>query len=402
MHAEGATRLLPTRLLHAEGATRLLPVSRDAEGAARLSPGGAEGATRLLPTMNLDAEGATSLLPVTQNRSRSPIRSEAGPLCGPDARVVEGSARSPPRPARLSSGDPGGLLRVGFWFTHQEHLEKARNLSHPMDSANPIAPQTLEVLRKYMTSSPSELSMARRLALLKVRLLVRTLDKDEAQLHKQFPPWYEKVVASKKILAWKRLLEENNYDDLEVANFLLKGCPLVGTSDLPGAFDPKIVPAKMTESELRATSIARRTAMVHSHRTIETEHASHLEKATAEEVERGFLDGPYTEEQVSEKLGTKHWCAVRRFVLVQGAELKLRPIDDCAEAQLNDAYTSTIKLRMMDSDYVSALALRIARAEADRAADLGVEPRAWVGKTLDLTKAYKQLPIEPKHRDLCV
>ena len=142
--------------------------------------------------------------------------------------------------------------------------------------------------------------------------------------------------------------------------------------------------------------------MMQSHRTTEAEHANHLEKATAEEVERGFLDGPYTEDQVSEKLGTKYWSAVRRFVLVQGAELKLRPIDDCAEAQLNDAYTSTIKLRMMDSDYVSALALRIAKLEADRAAKLGVEPRAWVGKTLDLTKAYKQLPLERAHRDLCV
>ena len=142
--------------------------------------------------------------------------------------------------------------------------------------------------------------------------------------------------------------------------------------------------------------------MMQSHRTTEAEHANHLEKATAEEVERGFLDGPYTEDQVYEKLGTKYWSAVRRFVLVQGAELKLRPIDDCAEAQLNDAYTSTIKLRMMDSDYVSALALRIAKLEADRAAKLGVEPRAWVGKTLDLTKAYKQLPLERAHRDLCV
>ena len=91
----------------AEGATRLLPVNRDAEGAARLSPGDAEGATRLLPVnrdaegatrllpTNSDAEGATRLLPVNQDRSRSPIRSEAGPLCGPDAQVVEGSARTP-------------------------------------------------------------------------------------------------------------------------------------------------------------------------------------------------------------------------------------------------------------------------------------------------------------------
>eukprot|EP00439_Symbiodinium_sp_Y106_P035094 s7797_g4.t1 len=253
-----------------------------------------------------------------------------------------------------------------------------------------------------MSSSARELEMARRLSLLKVRLLVRSLEKDEAELHKQFPPWYEKVVASKKILTWKRLLEEQGYDDLGVTKFMLEGCPLVGTSDLPDAFDPKIVPAKMTEEELRLTSQARRKAMSHSCRTMEAEHVEHLEKATTEEVERGFLDGPFTEEQVSEKLGTTRWSAIRRFVLVQGAELKLRPIDDCAEAQLNDAYTSTIKLRTMDSDYVSALALRITKLEAERAARLGVSPRPWVGKTLDLTKAYKQLPILPAHRDLCV
>ena len=51
-----------------------------------------------------------------------------------------------------------------------------------------------------MSGSAKELEMARTLSLLKVRLLVRSLEKDEAELHKQFPPWYEKVVASKKIL----------------------------------------------------------------------------------------------------------------------------------------------------------------------------------------------------------
>ena len=313
--------------------------------------------------------------------------------------------RSSARPAGSTStprGCAGNVNKVGFWFSPKEHLERAKGLRHPMDTANPVADQTQDVLERYMSSSAKELEMARRLSLLKVRLLVRSLEKDEAELHKQFPPWYEKVVASKKILTWKKLLEEQGYDDIGVTKFLLEGCPLVGTSDLPDAFDPKIVPAKMTEEELRLTSQARRKAMSHSCRTMEAEHVEHLKKATTEEVERGFLDGPFTEEQVSEKLGTTRWSAIRRFVLVQGAELKLRPIDDCAEAQLNDAYTSTIKLRMMDSDYVSALALRITKLEAERAARLGVSPRPWVGKTLDLTKAYKQLPILPAHRDLCV
>ena len=295
-----------------------------------------------------------------------------------------------------------GAVKVGFWFSPEEHMERAKQLAHPMDSANPIAPETLEVLDEYMKASTSELALKRRLALLKVKLLVRSLEKEEQELHASFPSWYQKVVAPKKILAWKKLLEEFNYDDLEATKFLLEGCPLVGTSDLPKPFDAKIVPATLSEQELRATARARRQTLVQTGRPGDDEHVEHLVRSTLDEVDRGFLDGPFTESEVSERLGHDAWTAVRRFVLVQGAEMKLRPIDDCAEAQLNDAFTSTIKLRMMDSDYISALALRIAHLEAERAARLGVEPRSWVGKTLDLTKAYKQLPLLPAHRDLCV
>jgi hypothetical protein len=54
---------------------------------------------------------------------------------------------------------------------------------------------------------------------------------------------------------------------------------------------------------------------------------------------------------------------VRRFVLVQGGdEAKLRPIDDCHESQLNQAFTSTSYLQLQDMDYISGLALRIAEA----------------------------------------
>lgn len=70
----------------------------------------------------------------------------------------------------------------------------------------------------------------------------------------------------------------------------------------------------------------------------------------------------------------------------------MRPIDDGLEAQLNSAYTSTIWLDLQDADDVVALTLELGkRKEFD-----------WVGKTLDLSKAYKQLPILPSHRDLAV
>ena len=58
-------------------------------------------------------------------------------------------------------------------------------------------------------------------------------------------------------------------------------------------------------------------------------------------------------------LGRSDWCVVRRFVLVQGAELKLRPIDDCLEAQINFGYTVSSYLKLQDVDYIAGLALKI-------------------------------------------
>ena len=40
--------------------------------------------------------------------------------------------------------------------------------------------------------------------------------------------------------------------------------------------------------------------------------------------------------------------------------MKLRPISDCLEAQLNNAYTVTSYLKLRNINYVTGLALRIA------------------------------------------
>lgn len=80
---------------------------------------------------------------------------------------------------------------------------------------------------------------------------------------------------------------------------------------------------------------------------------------------------------------------MRRFVIQQGS--KLRPIDDGLEAQLNSAYTPAIRLDLQDADYVMAVTFELGKSGNFK----------WVGKMLDLSKAYKQLSI-PSHRDLAV
>ena len=121
-------------------------------------------------------------------------------------------------------------------------------------------------------------------------------------------------------------------------------------------------------------------------------------ETTEDEVSRGFVMGPFfTEAEVTKAVGTDRWSAIRRFVLVQSQQRKLRPIDDCREAQLNAGYTSTIRLELQDSDYLASMALSIASKLTDAAHRVD-----WGGKCLDLAKAYKQLPIHPDHRRLAV
>ena len=175
------------------------------------------------------------------------------------------------------------------------------------------------------------------------------------------------MVGGKRLLLWRKLLEETGYDDPDVFSLMTDGVALVGACHKPVCFEPKVVMAKCSEAELRSSATWRRKALLAREEKAddELEHRRHLEETTSDEVARGFAIGPFfSESDVSSFLGHDQWSLVRRFVLVQGKEKKLRPIDDCLEAQLNSAlYTSTIRLELQDSDY---LALRLAEKMRSR------------------------------------
>ena len=300
-----------------------------------------------------------------------------------------------------ATSDEGGDVgaKLGVWRSPSEFFQEAIKLSHPLDFENPLEPATIKAVNDIFQRDPKAVELQRKTNLLKVKILAKKLESDETKLHKDLPPSVESVVKDKKILTFKRLLEQEGYDDVAAADLLVEGVRVVGCSPHPCGYDHKLVPASLTEGELRRTASSRRLAMEASSRVFNKEHARHLSEVTKEEAEQGFLEGPLNADEVTERLGTAEWGIVPRFILVQGSEGKLRPIDDCAVCQINAACTTSIRLHLHDSDYISALALSIAeKAKACGGGDLG----HWCGKTLDLSKAYKQLPLSPADRDLCV
>ncbi|CAE7247692.1 unnamed protein product [Symbiodinium sp. CCMP2592] len=304
-----------------------------------------------------------------------------------------------------SSRDPaerlGDRVRVGVYRTPEQFVEEAKKVIHPVDSSNPLEKATLFALKENLTKDPRLIVLKRNLAVARVKQEVKRCSDAEAELHKAMHPAVAKVMSGKSILALESLLKSEGYDDLEVIGFLKEGVRLVGTSQCPECFDRKFVPAFLTETELMASAATRRKSLLSKFERVDPEEARILKEATDEEVAMGFLEGPYYDQsQITELLGTNDWTVIRRFVLLQGAELKPRPIDNCLESQLNAGYSSSIHLRLQDSDYISAMALHVAREVSEGRAHK--DASEWKGKTLDLSKAYKQLAIHPSHRPLSV
>ena len=293
-------------------------------------------------------------------------------------------------------------VKVGIFHTQEQFVKLALHVEHPMDTTQHLDEVIQNAVDHVLKTEPKALELERKILLLKLKIRAKQLQPQEQELHASLPPSVEKVVKGKNLLLWKELLELHGYDDCGVYDFLCKGVPLVGSHDEPSCYPSKIVPATLTETDLRDTAVWRRKALIQKRReNLDKDHAKHLETTADEEISLDFLEGPYwSEGEVSQRLGHEKWCLVRRFVLVQGAELKLRPIDDALECQLNQAFTSKSYLKLQDIDFVVGFAMTIAQKVESGKQAFG--SGQWLGKCLDLSKAYKQMAILPAHRDLAV
>ena len=298
---------------------------------------------------------------------------------------------------KVSSAD---TVKFGIYHTPKQFLSMAKKASHPMDSVDHLEEVTKYALDFNFRYPEHVVKLERRKNLLQAKLLSVKLAEEESKLHASLPPPLQKVLEGKKLLVWQALLEKFGYDDMGVVPFMMEGVKLVGRHDAPACYPQMLKPATLAE-DLTSSSVWRRKAIVGRVGTSDPAHVAHLEETALEELQLGFLEGPFeSEAMVTAYLGRSDWCVVRRFVLVQGAEMKLRPIDDCLEAQINHAFTVSSYLKLQDIDYIAGLALRIAERLAGSTGGPGVEP--WVGKCLDLSKAYKQLAVHPSDRHLAV
>ena len=256
------------------------------------------------------------------------------------------------------------FVKVGVYHTPKQFLSRAKELKHPIDATDHLEPVTRQALQFNLRYPAEVVKLERKKNLLFAKLLAAQTDSQEKALHHGLSESLAKVLSGKRILVWEQLLRKYEYDDMEVVRFMREGVHLVGVHDSPPCYPEKIKAASLTKQDLEDSAVWRRKAIIGKRvDTSDPSHLRHLEETALEETDMGFIEGPFwSEREVSDYFGHDRWMVVRRFVLVQGAEQKLRPINDCLEAQLNMGFTSTSYLKLQDVDYIASLALKVAEA----------------------------------------
>ena len=377
------------------------------------------------------AQSADSLSSAVLNERQKKLKTRAGTGKLPRGRVLPqlipefdriGEAAADPKDKmtkvlrQFKRGGDGSQQKdvfvVGHYKTPEAFLEAARTVTHPADMTKTTHDRIKRTLFSIATLGPVQLSKNRLQAVVELRKREAALKQEEEQLHSSMSGPVQKVLNGKNLLLLKSYAEEVGCADTTIIDELISGINLVGRTGYSNELPTKLRPATLHEAELAENSEWNRAA------TISTCTASgnpgldiQVFNQCLDERNSGWVDGPFTELQIDNFLGPK-WICCRRFGLMQGD--KMRVIDDAKQPGLNEALTTTEKLQLHDLDDLAQVLTQIMTMVDDQGRiklvleddsqlcgllhpEWGEVPKflTWLGRTLDLKAAYKQLAVNP-------
>ena len=131
-------------------------------------------------------------------------------------------------PNSCEGGSTGLEVCMEENWTPEQFVNLAKQKKHPMDEEVKVPPRIAEAIFAIATRGPSWV-VKHRIEVIKYYTgLMKDLEASGAVLHTKLHPDVEKVVALKRILLFKQMLIDIDYDDLAVLDFLILGVPIVG------------------------------------------------------------------------------------------------------------------------------------------------------------------------------
>ena len=327
---------------------------------------------------------------------KPPLRLNGDSACGdssgsrPDKSPTDNACNQPLSLTHVSVNPPNACsekswnqLHFGIYRPCDQFISAAAWAGHPAGSETRLPGALNEVLNFLSMKSPKEVARHRSDTLKFWLTRAKGLSSAERVLHDSLHPRLQDILAPKRLLLWKEMMEYYHYPDVAVFDEVTSGITLSGAAPDVAFFEPGFKPAKITENELASSARASRVAMLASIRSSgDDEIDREVFSKTQDEVACGWLEGPDLEETaiISWRFGIRQ---------SSGDVVKIRLIDDFTASNVNQAVQVENAPKLHTLDVVAALCMELLRQHGNA---------EWVGKTIDLSSAYRQLGISPNSR----
>ena len=297
------------------------------------------------------------------------------------------------------------VSEFGVYRSPAEFMSFASTPVHPLDSPQMVDPSNLKAILAIRDWSHSEVASFRAKKLKYYIGMVESLASEEKVFRGTMDGQVNEVLAGKRLLVFKQMCADANVGDETLFEELTNGFRLTGRMHESGKFPKKLRPAGITVEQLRESSVwARKIFSSTKKVAADPEIASAVYDETQQQLQDGWVKGPFSDEQLDRKF-PKGWVPSKRFGVRQGG--KIRAVDDFSEFLVNLSVTSTEKVALYGIDEVVNTARSFmcskslswengGNVRVDDSFDPSKGP--WVslkGRALDLKSAYKQLARHP-------
>ena len=280
--------------------------------------------------------------------------------------------------------DPSQFAFSGVYRTGDQFVKAAVKAGHLVGSETRLPSPLQESVHFVASKSTYEVAKHRLSTLAYWLDRAKALHCEEKIFHADLPLPLQGILAPKKLLLWKEIMHFYKCPDCEVFDEVVAGVDLAGPAIPVPAFEPCFKPAKVSVAELAQSAQASRTAMLATVRfSGDPEIDAAVFAKTIEELDCGWLEGPF---EPSDLPGDA--VVSRRFGIKQtsGESLKIRLIDDFSASGVNDAVQVEDATKLHTLDIAAALCMELLKVSGDC---------QWLGKTIDLSAACRQLGVAP-------
>ena len=309
------------------------------------------------------------------------------PNLGPE---VNPSRPEPAGVALKAGSEPTAEMVVGVYRSPDEFLKEACFAKHPRSLIQGVPEPLHQCIASITSQSLADIAKLRTAALRKwVQRAKEIRQSDKPTLEPE--PHCKEILRSKNMTLFGEMLTSVGYRDTALVSEICKGFDLLGPVPSSGVLPSKTTVATLTKEDVRqSASLNRKIALDAMSRCGDPEVAREVYNATLDERDRGWVRGPIPLDQIPE-----HSILTRRFGVIQsstgegGEQIrKVRPIDDYTQSLANLTASSCETIAPHGVDTIMAgLLLRLRQTRLR-----GRRPSIKL-RTIDLRKAYKQLPL---------